>query len=217
MIIQKQTTGEVWAIETGRVICSMDEVCTFELDKNTNSIAITDSKGIRFVIPLIRITGTQLLPSALVPFSGTLTDLWQLLKTYFFLELHDTTISFPTVFPKITMSGVWNITGVLAAPIFAVDQNNYSPVGFVDNTIIKVSSTANRDITGFAAPGIGESPIKTICNVGSNNIRLINNSILSGAANRILLSNNETLNPNESAIIWYDQVSQRWRMLSKSN
>lgn len=88
MIIQKQTTGEVWAIETGRVICSMDEVCTFELDKNTNSIAITDRKGIRFVIPLVRVTGTQLLPASVVPFAGDLTDLWELLITDFFDELH---------------------------------------------------------------------------------------------------------------------------------
>lgn len=215
ILVQKQLTGEVHFLNGSAVIASLSENATMNLGRKRGVIQIIDELGRAFVLSAQLVSSTQVLPASAVNFSGDVESLWSILIADFFNELHNSQIIINS--NKVIMGGVWEIRGVLTPPIFAVDQNNYSPVSFEDNTIIRVSSSANRDITGFAAPGIGEQPIKVIVNVGANNIQIMNQSVLSVAANRIAAGANEQLNPNESAIIWYDQMSARWRILSIYN
>lgn len=85
------------------------------------------------------------------------------------------------------------------------DQNNFS-LGHA--VVHRISTNASRTITGFNALDL-DSQLRVIVNVGANDLVLANNSGLSSAQNRILCHTgaNITLNPNESALIFYDRTS----------
>lgn len=90
------------------------------------------------------------------------------------------------------------------------DQNNY-----VLNTALvqRFSTDAARTITGFDKIS---DEMKFIENVGSNNLILANESTSSNVENRIVTGTgaNLILTPNKSALLWYDQTTQRWRVVA---
>lgn len=85
-----------------------------------------------------------------------------------------------------------------------------------EDTIFRLSSDASRDITGIVSgPGELESRFLIVLNVGSNNIVLKDESASSTAANRFALNGDITLAPDNSAMLWYDGTSNRWRCMAR--
>lgn len=124
---------------------------------------------------------------------------------------------------KIT-AGVWTIGGNLGSSggTFAhppntpsqitADQNDYNP-SYVSR-FYRLSSDASRNITGWNANTPQSGQVHTLCNVGSNNIVLVNQSASSTAARRFLTNTGAdiTLGANEAATMWYDSTTARWRV-----
>ena len=110
MLIQKQTSGRVLIYDAGVPIADLSESCTMRLAENRAGIIISDLSGVAFKLPFWAANETQIMPAAAVDFSGTLTDLWTLLTTYFFVELHTSTGGGGVVEANITgQSGTYSI------------------------------------------------------------------------------------------------------------
>jgi hypothetical protein len=106
------------------------------------------------------------------------------------------------------------LTGnVISPPSLAANVNDYAPASFVDAKILRLTSSANIDITGIAAGSVGR--VVYVTNIGTSNIRLMNENTGSVAANRFALVNsaNLTIRPNGGTTMWYDATSSRWRVL----
>lgn len=88
------------------------------------------------------------------------------------------------------------------------DTNNYN---YGDYSVLRLTTDASRNITGFQNGTDGK--YLTIVNVGSFNIVLVDESTSSSAANRLALSGDITIYPDESLMLWYDLVSLRWRQV----
>lgn len=99
----------------------------------------------------------------------------------------------------------------------AANVNNYDPG---DGECYRLSASgARRDITGLAPTGgnddgAGNGRKVTFINVGAEDIRFINQSGSSTAANRFLNESGTdfTISTNESGDAVYDPVTLRWRM-----
>ena len=114
---------------------------------------------------------------------------------------------------KLDVDGDVSINDSLTDTI-AVNQDDYAPTGFEVVTNYRINATSNLNITGIAAPTPLREKLIYFQNIGTANISLRNNDGASLAANRILLSGNETLNPNEGVFLKYDTVSLRYRGIS---
>lgn len=107
------------------------------------------------------------------------------------------------------------LTGVISPTSLATSQNNYNPAGLPTASILRLTSSANVNITGLAGGASGR--IIALFNVGTTNtITLVNESASSTAANRFALPNNVTLSPSDSIILRYDGTSSRWRIIGSS-
>lgn len=89
------------------------------------------------------------------------------------------------------------------------DQNNYS-IG--EYEVLRLSSDTSRNITGFSGGVKGRS--LTIINVGTSEINLVQQSVLSSAANRIVSSlvGDILVRQNQVLRLYYDSTTQRWRV-----
>jgi hypothetical protein len=89
------------------------------------------------------------------------------------------------------------------------DQNNYS---LPQNQIIRITTDASRTFTGFAGARDG---IVVFANVGGFDAVIANDSASSAAPNRVLCHTgaNITLGPKESALLFYDFVTLKWRTI----
>jgi len=96
------------------------------------------------------------------------------------------------------------------------NQNNYNPTDFASYGVIRLSSDASRNITGMVAPSPTGNVEKTLHNVGSFDIVLVNESASSSAANRFSSGADITIAPNQSVRIIYDGTASRWRSLSST-
>jgi len=90
------------------------------------------------------------------------------------------------------------------------DQNNYDP-GTAE--WLRLDTDATRTITGFVAGESGDH--LWVINIGSNDLKLANQSGSSTAANRVITGHGVdiTLDPDASAHLWYDSATSRWRIL----
>ncbi len=94
------------------------------------------------------------------------------------------------------------------------NQNDFSTNGY---DVLRLSTNASREITGFANPQRGKMLI--INNVGSFNIVLKHQNTGSSLNNRMILGNpavDVTILPNDSVTLLYDNTDLRWRLISKS-
>lgn len=93
-------------------------------------------------------------------------------------------------------------------PTLIKDEDNFSLSN--DANVIRVSSDATRNITGFGAL---QSSSVTIYNVGSYDIRIVHQSSNSLPQNRVISATGSDLviGPNDSLTLVYDNVSLRWR------
>jgi hypothetical protein len=113
------------------------------------------------------------------------------------------------------------ISGPIITPaILTATANNYNPPGFATANMIRQDINANnRSISGFVAPAVGINRVIYINNINGtgDDLRFLDNSILSTPENRILLrdNNNKSIKDNETAAFWYDHTSQRWRPFNR--
>ncbi len=105
-----------------------------------------------------------------------------------------------------------NIKSITLGQITA-NQNNYA-TGL--GSWFRISSDAARTITGFEGGTEGRGFLLT--NVGSFNITIAHQSASSGAINRVLSETgaNVVLIPDDSAWIFYDNTTERWRLVMAS-
>src|SRR3990167_2263510 len=110
------------------------------------------------------------------------------------------------------------ISSVLTPAQITANQNNYNPTGYGDTySILRLASDAARNITGLLVPtAITDGKVVIIFNVGGFNITLVDESASSTAANRFALSAGIVIAPDDSAMLWYDITSLRWRLVSRS-
>lgn len=91
---------------------------------------------------------------------------------------------------------------------FTADQNN---LDLGTGGIIRISSDAARNITGFAATSSGDA--RLLVNTGSFTITLVHQSSSSTASNRIICvgSANLEIQSQGSVVVYYDGTDSRWR------
>lgn len=107
---------------------------------------------------------------------------------------------------------------VLSPSQITSNQNDYNPTGWQNGgapngaSILRLSTDASRNITSLTSGVDGRLCI--IVNVGAQNIVLKDDDGATGtAANRFQFNADVTLLPEESAMIWYDGTSSRWRII----
>ena len=118
------------------------------------------------------------------------------------------------VLGRSRLDGLINHKSSSPAQIVA-DQNDYAlPPNNLGRFMLRLSTDASRTITGIAVTQTGDSLI--IVNVGSFDLVLAHQDVLSAASNRIISPTGAdlTLGPGESAYLWHDDGgTDRWRIL----
>lgn len=108
--------------------------------------------------------------------------------------------------------GGLSLTGGINPTTIGANQNDYNPAGLAMATGLRLSASGAYNITGLAGGSLGR--VVTIMNAGSNAITLTNEDTASNAANRFALGANLTLGANQSAMLIYDLIAQRWRVVA---
>lgn len=131
------------------------------------------------------------------------------------------TLNLPT-----TITGRTKVIGAFAQdPIspaqLTADVDDYQGQGSGSalRGVLRVTSDASRTITGIDATTANFSEAGDylrVVNVGAFDVVLGHQDAASLAANRIISPTGAdlTLGPDESAVLWYDTASSRWRVLS---
>jgi len=89
------------------------------------------------------------------------------------------------------------------------NQNNYNPG---TGTAFRLKAESSREITGWVSAVDGKILILT--NVGTQNIKLKDNSTSSLEPNRFDLPGDFTITPSGGISLIYDTISLRWRAFS---
>jgi hypothetical protein len=102
---------------------------------------------------------------------------------------------------------------VISPASIGSSQNNYAPIGFATADILRITASSAFSITGIIAETTNTR--KKLINIGSNTITLTHQDVLSTAANRIIVPGGSSLAllADESADIFYDTVTARWRVV----
>jgi len=137
MLIQKQTSGDVWLVENGQISSSIQEDCTINCSPRRAGLEIVDASGRLFFIELVRVQETQINPAAAVAFTGSLQDFYTLMVTSFFNEFHSGAGG------AITSDDVANLSTVTGATVTDA-LNNLAAGGGLENNI--VSTAVNYSI-----------------------------------------------------------------------
>ncbi|RJF74368.1 DUF2793 domain-containing protein [Rhodopseudomonas palustris] len=104
------------------------------------------------------------------------------------------------------------LSGVVAPPQIAANQNDYAPTGLASAAVLQLSSDAARSLSGLA--GGSEGRVLVIVNVGSQPITLLDDSATSAAANRFALGAPVPVLPRQAAVLRYDGTAMRWQALA---
>jgi hypothetical protein len=89
MSLTIQRNGDfVYFLRNGQQRATLQKDATMNLSNNREGIVVIDAQGNSFVINYQEVTFTQVFPAAAVAFTGTVVDLWTLLVSSFFNELH---------------------------------------------------------------------------------------------------------------------------------
>jgi hypothetical protein len=105
--------------------------------------------------------------------------------------------------------------GIITPPAITVHTNDYNPTGLSTCNVMRVSSTADINLTGLVAQASGT--LIYIFNVGTTNkkVKLKNDDAASLFGNRFYIRTDATIETNEAALLWYDIASSGWRLVSK--
>jgi hypothetical protein len=114
----------------------------------------------------------------------------------------------------LTFTQAWANGAVITPAQITANQNDYTPTGWLTALSARLSSDAARDITGFGRDG--SNLIKSIQNVGAQNIVLKNQNIGSTSNQRIITPSGAdfTLTAGSGAWIAYDGTVDRWRVVA---
>lgn len=108
------------------------------------------------------------------------------------------------------------LSGAISPTALTTNTNDYLPsAGLYTSTTWRMTSTGNIDLTGISTPATF-GHIVILHNVGSYTITLKNQNAGSGVNNRFAIGSDMPLPPNTSAMLRYDQTSNRWRAISTS-
>jgi hypothetical protein len=110
----------------------------------------------------------------------------------------------------------WMLAGFTTPTTLPGDVNNYAPTGWTTTGVLRINGgTGTKTITGFGAlPG---GAVRVIMNAGTTDAIVLKNlSASSAAANQITAGSDITLQPNESAILWYDTTATKFQVISHS-
>ncbi len=102
---------------------------------------------------------------------------------------------------------------VVTPPQLLANANDYEPVGLASCDVLRLSSDASRNITGFKFMPDGRP--RVILNVGSQPIVLINASSSSISGNRIAAVSDITLLANSTCILQPDISAKVWRVIGQ--
>jgi hypothetical protein len=121
-------------------------------------------------------------------------------------------ISRDTSAGQVTIGSQVGISGTTAALVFtqspSADQNDYS----VSGDIIRLNPSTNVTLSGLASGEDGV--VKLLYNVGTHVVTLSTGNTNSAETNRFaIVSGDVELSEGDSASVWYDGTSQRWRTL----
>lgn len=116
----------------------------------------------------------------------------------------------PDEISQITRALNVNPVAQVSPDQITANQNNFP---LPEGVLIRLSTDASRNITGFANP---RSSLTVLCNVGAQNIVLVHQSASSTDVNRIISHTGAdlTINANESVLIVYDYTTTRWRTVA---
>lgn len=109
------------------------------------------------------------------------------------------------------ISEAFMLGGDISPAQITATTNDYAPTGFATASVLRLTTDANRVITGIAGGTDGRTIF--IHNVGSFPITLNSEAASSLAVNRISLVGGAALliSPNQLIILQYDSTSSRWR------
>lgn len=114
-------------------------------------------------------------------------------------------------------SGHLSLDSAVSPTSIATDQNDYAPTGHATASVMRLTSSANVNITGITNTGsYTNGRLLIVHNIGSYNITLVAESASSTAAYRFATPANVTLRPSESITFRYDNSSSRWRQIASS-
>lgn len=109
----------------------------------------------------------------------------------------------------LLVSDTTTITSEISPSQITSNTNDYAPTGFSTATVLRLNTDASRDLTGIAGGSAGRTII--IFNVGSFDLVLKNQNVLSSAGNRFAIGSDITMASAASVCLWYDSTSSRWR------
>lgn len=107
------------------------------------------------------------------------------------------------------------LTGVISPSQITADQNNYNPTGLSTANVVRLSTDADRNMTGLAA--VTSGGLLLMFNIGSFPLVLVHDSGSSDPANRFSIGANARINAGHGTVLWYDGTSSRWRIVGRSN
>ena len=104
------------------------------------------------------------------------------------------------------------LTGKIVPAALVASVNDWAPTGWsTASTVYAGSVTVPVVITGFLATTDGD--IKIIHNAGNQTLRLSAEDSLSAAANRLGAPSDLILDANGAAILQYETLNSRWRLI----
>lgn len=122
------------------------------------------------------------------------------------------TYSGPVITGTLDIQQNLQLSGDISPSSFSTQQDNYNPVSLATASTLRLTSTANSDVTGLSGGSDGRLII--IHNIGTTfTIVLKNENSGSTAGNRFNLSADVTLSPGNAVILQYDSTSSRWRVM----
>lgn len=99
----------------------------------------------------------------------------------------------------------------LTPATLSVNTNNYVVTDLDKTVILRISASSNVNITGLVPADITKTQMLLVTNISTKQITIVNNSGLSLSQNRFLTGTSKNLQLDESILLFYDTVSQRWR------
>jgi hypothetical protein len=118
-------------------------------------------------------------------------------------------VEMPSTTPGSVVTGSFAMNGIISPATITASQNDYAPTGIGTCNVMRLQSDAAWNITGIADTTSGRAIL--LFNIGANNITLKDN-VTSTATYRFALNGDYVMGPDESAPIWYDPTTQRWRI-----
>jgi hypothetical protein len=117
----------------------------------------------------------------------------------------------------VNFGKAFHLSAQITPPVITANPNDYSPVGLVDATHLRLTTDAARTITGIVGSA-SNGRVLVVTNIGTFPLTLAHDDVLSSVGARILCPNNVavTLGPNQSALLSYDIPSSHWRVVTAS-